>query len=328
MLFWTKGAQQFSALTRRLHLEGRRGNILLRTMGQERIVSSNTLSGLEVAALCGDEFLELPKVYTQESMPVHKGNITTPGDIEGWAHLKHITLPQINAGIELLIGTNIPKALEPLEVVCSVDGGPYAVRTRLGWTINGPLSGNCEATGDQKHPQVTVNRVSVVTLEELWQQQFKNDFPESKVDEQVGLSEDQRFLEIVTNSAKYVGGHIQIALPFRNASISMPNNKKVVQQRLRFLKKRFERDTVFHTEYKVFTNELLAKGYAEKVPEEEINRNDGKLWYIPHHGVYHPTKKKLRVVFDCGVSYHGTSLNSQLLQGPDLTSSLIGVITR
>ncbi|CAI5670611.1 unnamed protein product [Oreochromis niloticus] len=317
------------SLMRRLHLEGRKGNILLRTMGQERVVSSNTLSGLEVAALCGDEFLELPKVYTQESMPVHKGNITTPGDIEGWPHLKHINLPQINAGIELLIGANIPKALEPLEVVCSVDGGPYAVRTRLGWTINGPLSGNCEATGDQKHPQVTVNRISVVTLEELWQQQFKIDFPESKVDEQVGLSrEDQRFLEIVTNSAKYVGGHIQIALPFRNTSISMPNNKKVVQQRLRFLKKRFERETVFHTEYKVFMNELLAKGYAEKVPEEEIDRNDGKLWYIPHHGVYHPTKKKLRVVFDCGVSYHGTSLNSQLLQGPDLTSSLIGVITR
>lgn len=50
--------------------------------------------------------------------------------------------------------------------------------------------------------------------------------------------------------------------------------------------------------------------------------------YIPHHRLYHPKKKKLHVVFDCGASYQGASLNIRLLQGPDLTSTLIGVITR
>ena len=34
------------------------------------------------------------------------------------------------------------------------------------------------------------------------------------------------------------------------------------------------------------------------------------------------------MVFDCGATYQGISLNSQLLQGPDLTSTLIGVIAR
>lgn len=60
--------------------------------------------------------------------------------------------------------------------------------------------------------------------------------------------------------------------------------------------------------------------------DEELGCSDGKVWYIPHHGVYHPVTQKLRVVFDCGASYKGTSLNEQLLQGPDLTSSLVGVI--
>ncbi|GAA6094046.1 uncharacterized protein LOC117805176 [Tachysurus ichikawai] len=54
----------------------------------------------------------------------------------------------------------------------------------------------------------------------------------------------------------------------------------------------------------------------------------GTVYCIPHHGVYHPRKAQLRVVFDCGATFQGMSLNTQLLQGPDLTSSLIGVVTR
>lgn len=34
------------------------------------------------------------------------------------------------------------------------------------------------------------------------------------------------------------------------------------------------------------------------------------------------------MVFDCGATFQATSLNAELLQGPDLTSSLIGVMTR
>ena len=140
--------------------------------------------------------------------------------------------------------------------------------------------------------------------------------------------EDQRFLEFVTSSVKQVDGHYQTALPVRNIDISMPNNKRIVEQRLCCLKRRFQKDLTFHTEYNLFISDLLAKGYAEKVPEEELDRGDGKVWYIPHHGIYHPTKRKIRVVFDCGARYQGTSLNAQLVQGPDLTSSLIGVVTR
>ena len=52
-------------------------------------------------------------------------------------------------------------------------------------------------------------------------------------------------------------------------------------------------------------------------------------WYLPHHPLYHPQKPgKVRVVFDCGAKWRGTSVNDQLLQGPDLTQSLVGVLSR
>ena len=72
--------------------------------------------------------------------------------------------------------------------------------------------------------------------------------------------------------------------------------------------------------------DLLEKGYATKAQPAEAQ---GKTWYLPHHAVQHPAKPgKVRVVFDCSAKYHGKSLNDELLQGPDLTNSLVGVLTR
>ncbi len=74
--------------------------------------------------------------------------------------------------------------------------------------------------------------------------------------------------------------------------------------------------------------ENIDKNYAEKIPNEELDGEPGRVCYIPHHGVYHPRKQKLCVVFDCSSSYKGAGLNHELLQGLDLTSSLIGVLLR
>ncbi len=48
------------------------------------------------------------------------------------------------------------------------------------------------------------------------------------------------------------------------------------------------------------------------------------VWYIPHHGIYHPKKqRKICVVFDCAAEFEGESLNKNLLQGPDLTKNTL-----
>ena len=62
--------------------------------------------------------------------------------------------------------------------------------------------------------------------------------------------------------------------------------------------------------------ESCLKGYAEKVPPEQLHQRDGQVWYIPHHSVCHQQKGKLWVMFDCTSSCKGTSLNRELLQGP------------
>lgn len=108
-------------------------------MGQRKVVETSIVSGLEVAGLHNSNFCDLPGIYTQKTMPVHRGNIQRQNDINQWLHLRDVCLPEIDAEIELLIGSDVPKALEPIDVIRSVGDGPYAVKTMLGWTVNGPL---------------------------------------------------------------------------------------------------------------------------------------------------------------------------------------------
>ena len=43
----------------------------------------------------------------------------------------------------------------------------------------------------------------------------------------------------------------------------------------------------------------------------------------------HPHKpSKVRVMFDCAVRFQDASLNERILQGPDLTNTLTGVLSR
>ena len=89
------------------------------------------------------------------------------------------------------------------------------------------------------------------------------------------------------------------------------------------------RQPQYHTDYVHFIGNLLDKGHARKITSDEHETDEGKVWYLPHHGVYHPANpKKFRVVFDCSAKDQGISLNDKLLQGPDLTNTLIGVLTR
>ena len=79
------------------------------------------------------------------------------------------------------IGTNAPKVLEPWRVINSKGNGPFAVKTLLGWVINGPL-GHKEFMSDC-HP-VLVNRIAISSLEEILTQQYNQDFAEQHYERQ------------------------------------------------------------------------------------------------------------------------------------------------
>lgn len=162
---------------------------------------------------------------------------------------------------------------------------------------------------------------------------FEVDFQERRSDKNGhSLSvEDQRFLDTLEKGIhKREDEHYEMPLPLRSRDVMLPNNRSLALRRLFHLKACLERDSSYCKDYVKFMEKVI-EDCAERCPQsrEEDPGKPGRINYIPHHGVYHPKKPgKIRVVFDCSARYAGISLNQILLQGPDLTNNLVGVLCR
>lgn len=289
-------------------------------MEKENSKTESLEVSLEVLDMEEEIIVELPLVFTRPKLPVETA--AKQEDIDRWPHLAGVTVHGIEADVGLLIGSDVSEVMEPKEIRPSKNGGPYATRTVFGWVVNGPL-GRAQAADTR-----TANFIKAdVELSEQFRKYCNMEFSDSIYSNKSSMSQnDKRALEVMRESAKLKGGHYEIALPWKDDPPLLENNKIVAEHRLRLLKKRLLKDPELLTKYKECIEDLLKRGYAKKAPANGI---EGKTWYLPHHAVFHPAKPgKVRVVFDCSAKYLGSSLNEKLLQGPDLTNSLVGVLTR
>ena len=84
--------------------------------------------------------IKIPTAYSRESLPIKEENVATVSDLDAWPHLRGVSLPTATTtDVELLIGQDCPECLVPRIVISGRKGEPYAVRTNLGWTLNGPI---------------------------------------------------------------------------------------------------------------------------------------------------------------------------------------------
>ncbi|XP_026224932.1 uncharacterized protein LOC113168143 [Anabas testudineus] len=318
------------------------------------VIPSQRLKGLQVRGFYSSKKIPLPTTYSREFIPVILSHIPTQKTARAWPHLEHLAeemAPLIDCDVGLLIGYDCSQALLPREVVAGKDNEPFAQRTDLGWSIIGHVN-PCIDYGDaiggshrivvkQVTPQLLSSTHLTNEVRYMCRTQVKevvtppqviraleSDFIERNVEDAHLSQEDLRFLSIMEKGTRInADNHCEMPLPFKGNKPCLPDNLKCAHHRLMCLRKRFEKDKQYHNDYVTFMNGIITRREAEKVPEEEIRKTPA--WYIPHHGVYHPQKPgKIRVVFDCSAKFEGVSLNDHLLTGPELTSTLVGVLCR
>ena len=321
--------------------------LTLSTMSAEhQKINCHKVSGLVVQGVGSSVSIELPPCFTRPIMPVNRSHIPRAG-MSVSTELSSVAkklLPLANCEVGLLIGYDCAQALCPREVVPSRSGS-FGLRTDLGWGIVGTVD-CCEESLvscchrvlsyrslDQRDVNVSfaaavkeeiVDAASVSPREVL--KVLESDFRDTA--DRVGLSpNDQQFIDILSNNIVQLSdGFYQMPLPFKDRVVPLECNLGVAMKRLGFLKGKLESNSDFRDEYVAFMQDMLSQGYCEEVPPSQYD--ESHAWFIPHHGVYHAVKKKLRVVFDCSARFKGISINDCLLSGPDLTNSLFGVLCR
>ena len=107
--------------------------------------------------------------------------------------------------------------------------------------------------------------------------------------------EDLIAYDAMCRNVKREDNHYQLSLLWRDDSCVLPDSKDVALKRLKDLKKRLQRDELLHKAYTKQMDATLNKGYAEKVPKEEINCNRHQ-WYKPHHPVVSPKKTCIVII--------------------------------
>ena len=313
-------------LLNQLGVKGKRTTVSLTTLqNEDNQIECNT-TGLNVFDLKENNMVKVPNIFSTPLLPVSKSSIPQQEDVDKWEHLKGMKLPNLNAQIGLLIGNDVPRALQSKQVKECRGNGPYALKTIFGWTINGPLG----------KPTRTLTRscANFILSDHSLHQQFQKfcnmDFNDTFIDSNPKMSiEDSRALELMESSVRLKNGHYEIALPWKTSNRSLPNNRPVTEHRFDLLKKGLIRNPDLHSKYSDFMDDLLNKNYARLFPATSIDNPQHPLWYLPHHPVFNTNKPdNVRVVFDCASVFHGTSLSAQLLQGPDLTNNLVGVLCR
>ncbi|CAG7830141.1 unnamed protein product, partial [Allacma fusca] len=88
-----------------------------------------------------------------------------------------------------------------------------------------------------------------------------------------------------------------------------------------------DQNPVFATKYCAKMQDFLDKGFARKLRPDELAIKSSKIWYLPHFAHFNPNKPdKLRLILDAASKSNGTSLNENLLTGPDFYVPLTSVL--
>ena len=104
-------------LAKRLGVIGPRIQVSLSTIEKDSNPTSCCRVSLEIMDLNEVNMVELPEVLRKEKLNISTDGVSYQEDVERWPNLSGILVPERTSGeVELLIGQDVPEALEPDEI--------------------------------------------------------------------------------------------------------------------------------------------------------------------------------------------------------------------
>ena len=124
-------------------------------------------------------------------------------------------------------------------------------------------------------------------------------------------------------------GRWYVSYPWKRSPTELPNNYSSAFGMLKSTEKRLSKNQELATKYQDQIDDMLARGVARKMPEEEIQEYTGPQYYIAHHEVLSGSESTpCRLVFNSSAKFNGHVLNDYWAKGPDMLNNLLGVLLR
>lgn len=247
-------------------------------------------------------------------------------------HLKNLPIQGYKDAVpRLLVGIDNWKLGLPLAVREGNHSEPVAVRTQLGWQIYGKIS---ESDSENECSSYHICECSItesLKLNTLLKNFYSVDSLGIKFTTTPSVSkEEQRAIEMLEENTRLnEDNHFETCLLWRYDTISLPDSFNMAKKRLMCLERKFAKEPTLRQMFEEKIEDYKAKGYIRRLSFGEISNSNYPVWYLPIFAVYNKNKPgKFRVVWDAAAKSHGVSLNSFLLKGPDMLTSLPGVLHR
>ena len=232
-----------------------------------------------------------------------------------FSHLSDIDLYVIENGLVTLhIGNDCAAVHCCLESRFSPnpEASPDAILTPLGWTLRGPLlmgtqtkenATNFLIRGLKWSSDVQPLEDIILTDEgEMFSTHFGTDFCD-KENLIKALQDYKQILEFgfryslevviaydtITRNLRYVNGHYQLSLLWKNNAVKLPPSRDMGLKRLDSLKKRLLKNPELQEKYSLQMQKMIDSGYAVKVPRNKV-KTSNREWYIPHQPVFNAKK--------------------------------------
>ncbi|KAM9744581.1 uncharacterized protein ACNS7B_011726 [Menidia menidia] len=148
---------------------------------------------------------------------------------------------------------------------------------------------------------------------------------------------EERELEVVKEGLTYSEGdshtdepHWHAKYPWLEDPASLPDNRNAVEATFFRTERHLAKEPDWKAAYTEQVHDMLQRGAAIKLSEEEINKWDGPVWYVSHliapnpHSVTTP----VRLVWNSSQKFKGISMNDLLIKGPDVLNQIRAVLLR
>ena len=228
--------------------------------------------------------------------------------------------------VKMILGQNCYHIHRPVDNKSCTNGEPWAVKTKLGWTLCGPLP-------QQKAVQMTASCVTA-SEDDALAEQIKTwwdiESYASRCDVSGRSKEDEKALQMLEQTTKFDGERYEVGILWKRNDPFLPNNYSSALSQMKSLEYRLEKKPELKKLYQDSIKLDVEKGFVRILKQEELEATKlERQWYVPHHPVENPNKPgKVRRVCNAASKFRGISLNDNLLTGPDLLQNLIGIFFR